>query len=46
MLAKARREIHICANLLLQQFSREEWRRVRWYHGVAVVEQWIKHLGL
>lgn len=45
VLAKANREIHICANLLLQQFRREEWRRIRWYHAVAVVKRWAD-LGL
>ncbi|KAH4184214.1 hypothetical protein HBI49_210020 [Parastagonospora nodorum] len=44
VLAKANREIHICANLLLQQFRREEWRRVRWYHAVAVAKRWADHL--
>jgi len=46
ILAKANREIHVCANLLLQQFQREGWKKIRWYHGVAVVERWIGSLGL
>lgn len=46
VLAKANREIHICANLLLQQFRREEWRRIRWYHAVAVAKRWADHLEL
>lgn len=46
VLAKANRNIHICANLLLQQFRREEWNKTRWYHGVAVAERWIRNLGL
>lgn len=39
------RHVHICANLLLQQFRREEWKRIRWWHGIAVVERWIEQLG-
>jgi hypothetical protein len=46
VLAKANKEIHICANLLLQQFRREEWQRIRWYHTVAVAKRWAEHLGL
>lgn len=46
VLAKANREIHICANLLLQQFRREKWERIRWYHAIAVAQRWIEHLGL
>lgn len=46
VLAKANRQIHVCANLLLQQFRREEWKKIRWYHGMAVAERWIEHLGL
>jgi hypothetical protein len=46
VLAKTNREIHVCANLLLQQFRREKWNRIRWYHGVAVAERWIRNLGL
>ncbi|KAH7082961.1 hypothetical protein BKA63DRAFT_486375 [Paraphoma chrysanthemicola] len=46
VLAKANREIHVCDNLLLQRFQREEWKRIRWYHGVAVVQKWIAHLGM
>jgi hypothetical protein len=45
-LAKANREVHVCANLLLQQFRREEWQRIRWYHAVAVARRWIENLGL
>jgi hypothetical protein len=45
-LARNNRAIHVCANLLLQQFRREEWSRIRWYHAVAVVERWIENLGL
>jgi hypothetical protein len=45
-LAKTNREIHVCANLLLQQFRREEWKRIRWYHAVAVAQKWIENLGL
>jgi hypothetical protein len=45
-LARNNRAIHVCANLLLQQFRREEWSRIRWYHAVAVAERWIENLGL
>jgi hypothetical protein len=46
VLAKANREIHICANLMIQQFRREEWTRIRWYHMIAVAQRWLDHLGL
>jgi hypothetical protein len=45
-LAKENRAIHVCGNLLLQQFRREEWARIRWYHAVAVAQSWIANLGL
>jgi hypothetical protein len=45
VLAKANLEVHICANLHLQQFRGEEWRRIRLYHGVAVAQRWIEKLG-
>jgi hypothetical protein len=46
VLAKANREIYICANLMLQQFRREEWKRIRWYHMIAVAQNWLDHLAL
>jgi hypothetical protein len=46
VLAKTNREVHVCATLLLQQFRREKWTRIRWYHAVAVAERWAEHLGL
>ena len=46
VLVKARRDVHLCAILLLQQFRQEEWRRVRWWHAVAVTERWIERLDL
>lgn len=45
-LVKARKEVHLCANLLLQRFRQEDWRRVRWWHVIAVAERWIGRLGL
>lgn len=44
MLTKARREIHVCSNLLLQQFRKGGWTSIRWYHGLAVAERWIGNL--
>lgn len=46
LLVKARRELHICSNLLLQHFKDEGWANVRWYHGVAVAERWVRNLEL
>jgi hypothetical protein len=46
VLVKARRQVHICASLLVQQFRREDWRHVRWGHGVKVAERWAEMLGL
>lgn len=45
-LAKARRQIHVCASLLMQKVRAEGWSRVRWWHGVAIAERWIGHTGL
>jgi hypothetical protein len=45
-LAKRNRAIHVCGDFLLQQFRREEWARIRWYHAVAVAQSWIANLGL
>jgi hypothetical protein len=45
-LARANREVHICANVLLQQFRWEEWKRIRWHHAIAVAQRWIDRLGL
>jgi hypothetical protein len=45
VLTKANREVHICANLLLQQFKNEGWRRIRWFHAIAVAENLLGHLG-
>ncbi|KAF2193687.1 hypothetical protein K469DRAFT_240538 [Zopfia rhizophila CBS 207.26] len=44
-LAKANREVHVCATMLLQAM-RSDWERVRWWHLVAVVERWVRALGL
>ncbi|KAL5399432.1 hypothetical protein PMIN06_001425 [Paraphaeosphaeria minitans] len=44
ILTKARREIHVCSNLLLQQYRRDGWTHIRWYHGIAVAERWIENL--
>ncbi|KAF2449503.1 hypothetical protein P171DRAFT_404797 [Karstenula rhodostoma CBS 690.94] len=41
MLTKARREVHVCSNLLLQQFRNDGWTGIKWYHGLAVAERWI-----
>lgn len=45
-IATLNREIHITANLHLQQFRRENYARIRWYHGIAVASRWIQHLRL
>ncbi|KAF1977290.1 hypothetical protein BU23DRAFT_564819 [Bimuria novae-zelandiae CBS 107.79] len=46
MLTKARREVNICSNMLLQQFRSEGWTIVRWYHGIAVAESWVGNLNM
>ncbi|KAF2025882.1 hypothetical protein EK21DRAFT_103589 [Setomelanomma holmii] len=46
VLAKANREAHVCATLLLQRFRREDWTRIRWFHGVQVVVKLTEHVGL
>ncbi|RAR01793.1 integral membrane protein [Stemphylium lycopersici] len=44
-LVKVRREIHTCAHILLHKFRQEEWKRVRWFHVVAVAERWLGAFG-
>ncbi|KAF1957136.1 hypothetical protein CC80DRAFT_390097, partial [Byssothecium circinans] len=44
-LVKARKETHICANLLMQRFRSEGWGGIRWGHVIAVVERWLQLLG-
>lgn len=46
ILAKAHRQVHICANLVLQRFRQEGWHRIRWWHGIQVAEIWIERLRL
>ncbi|KAL1594406.1 hypothetical protein SLS60_010166 [Paraconiothyrium brasiliense] len=45
LLTKAKREVHTCSNLLLQQFRKERWTNVRWYHGLAVAKRWVGNLA-
>ncbi|KAF2853217.1 hypothetical protein T440DRAFT_390525 [Plenodomus tracheiphilus IPT5] len=45
VLATARSEIHACTTMLLQRFAKEEWKTIRWYHGIAVAERWVGALG-
>lgn len=46
ILTKARREVHICSSILIQQVKEEGWKNINWYHGVAVAERWIGNLAL
>lgn len=46
VLAKANRQVHICASLILQRFRQEGWHRIRWWHGVKVADRWIAKLRL
>jgi hypothetical protein len=46
LLVKANRQVHICANLVLQRFRKEGWHRIRWWHGVKVAERWVARLDL
>ena len=46
VLAKANRQVHICASLVLQRFRQEGWHRIRWWHGVKVAEKWVQKLEL
>ncbi|KAF2744689.1 hypothetical protein M011DRAFT_479723 [Sporormia fimetaria CBS 119925] len=43
-ITKARRSVHICAILILQDM-RADWGRVRWGVAVKVCERWLAHLG-
>lgn len=46
VLARANRQVHICASLVLQRFRQEDWHRVRWWHGVKVADRWVGMLGM
>lgn len=46
LLAKANRQVHICASLVLQRFRQEGWHRIRWWHGMKVAERWVARLDL
>ncbi|KAF2874381.1 hypothetical protein BDV95DRAFT_539782 [Massariosphaeria phaeospora] len=43
-LVKARRQVHVMGNLMMQSF-RADWGRCRWWYGVAVAERWIGRVG-
>jgi hypothetical protein len=45
-LVKARRQIHTCGHILLDEFRKGSWGRVRWLHAVEVFERWIRAFGL
>jgi hypothetical protein len=45
-LVKARRMIHTCGHILLDEFRKGMWARVRWFHAVEVCERWIRAFGL
>jgi hypothetical protein len=45
-LVKTRNEVHLCGTLLVQVLRENEWRSVRWWHLVAVVERWLGNLEL
>jgi hypothetical protein len=45
-LIKARRQIHTCGHILLDEFRKGGWRRVRWLHAVEVCEKWVRAFGL
>jgi hypothetical protein len=44
-IARVNRQVYTCGHLLLQQFRREDWKRIRWFHGVAVAQRWMGSLG-
>lgn len=46
VLAKANRQVHICASLVLQRFRQEGWHRIRWWHGIKIADKWAARLGL
>ncbi|KAH6633240.1 hypothetical protein C7974DRAFT_168025 [Boeremia exigua] len=46
VLAKANRQVHICASLVLQRYRQEGWHRIRWWHGIKVADRWIARLGM
>jgi hypothetical protein len=45
-LVKVRRECHTCGHILLDEFRKGSWRRVRWFHVVEVCERWIRAFEL
>jgi hypothetical protein len=45
-LVSARRQIHFYGHILLEEFRKGSWGRVRWLHAVEVCEKWIRAFGL
>ncbi|KAF2659887.1 hypothetical protein K491DRAFT_712184 [Lophiostoma macrostomum CBS 122681] len=43
--ATAKRSVHICATMLLQDMRRD-WARVRWGHAIKICSRWMGNLGL
>jgi hypothetical protein len=46
VLVNARKEIHFCGHILLDEFRKGSWGRVRWFHVVEVCEKWVRAFGL
>ena len=45
-LTRARRDIHTLGHILLYEFRKGGWKRVRWGHAVMVAERWVGAFGV
>ena len=45
-LTRARRDIHTLGHVLLYEFRKGGWKRVRWGNAVAIAERWVGTFGL
>ena len=45
-LTRARRDIHTLGHILLYEFRKGGWKRVRWGNAVSIAERWVGAFGV